>query len=159
MLLGEGDSDFVSAVARPLRPDQVLYVGLTETTPYETDFIERRGLAHIGPEALAESAEPVMQWLRATGAGHVAVHFDLDVLDPALYDFLLFRDPSAKPEAFCGVAKGRMQWSQVVSILREVASESELVGLAITEYLPWSAIKLAQSLNEHSGCLYHSDGL
>ena len=91
MLMGEGDSDFVAAISRPLDPGRILYVGLTETTPFETGFIEKHGLAHVSPEELATSAEPVLAWLRATGAKRVAIHFDVDVLDPAHYDFLLFR--------------------------------------------------------------------
>jgi arginase len=93
ILMGEGDSDFVAAVSRPLDPRRILYVGLTETTPFETGFIEKHGLAHVSPHELAASAEPVLAWLRATGAKRVAVHFDVDVLDPAHYDFLLFRNP------------------------------------------------------------------
>ena len=36
MLMGEGDSDFVAAVSRPLNPRRILYLGLTETTSFET---------------------------------------------------------------------------------------------------------------------------
>jgi arginase len=44
MLMGEGDSDFVAAVSRPLNPDRILYVGLTETTPFETASLRSTGL-------------------------------------------------------------------------------------------------------------------
>jgi arginase len=95
---------------------------------------------------LAESVAPVLEWLRTTGAKRVAVHFDLDVLDPALYDFLLFRDPSAEPNAFDGIAKGRMKLPHVANVLNAVAGEAEIVGLAIAEYLPWSVIDFGRSL-------------
>jgi len=144
MLMGEGVPDFVAAVSRPLDPRRILYVGLTETTPFETGFIGKHGLAHLGPEELAASSEPVLVWLRATGAKRVAVHFDVDVLDPAHYDFLLFRNPSAPPDAFEGVARGRMQFAQVSDILNAVAAEADIVGLAIAEYLPWSVIGFAR---------------
>ena len=147
MLMGEGDSDFVAAVSRPLDPRRILYVGLTETTPFETGFIEKHGLAHVSPDELAASAEPVLAWLRAAGAKRVAVHFDVDVLDPADYDFLLFRNPSAAPDAFEGVVRGRMRFAQVSGILNAVAAEADIVGLAITEYLPWSVIEFAKALN------------
>jgi arginase len=146
MLMGEGDPDFVATVSRPLDPRRILYVGLTETTPYEASFIEDRQLARLGPEDLAESVAPVLEWLRTTSAKRVAVHFDLDVLDPALYDFLLFRDPSAEPNAFDGIAKGRMKLPHVANVLNAVAGEAEIVGLAIAEYLPWSVIDFARSL-------------
>jgi arginase len=147
MLMGEGDSDFVAAVRRPVDPKRVLYVGLTETTPFETDFIQEHEIARLSPEDLAGSPERVLAWLRASGAGKVAVHFDLDVLDPSLYDFLLFHDPSAAPGTYDEVAKGRMRFEEVAAILNAVAAEADIVGLAITEYMPWSAIGLSRSLH------------
>jgi len=146
MLMGTGDSGFVAAVSRPLAPGRILYVGLTETTPFETGFIEKQGLACLGPEELAASTEPVLAWLRATGAKQVAVHFDVDVLHPACYDFLIFRNPSDPPDAFEGVARGRMQFVQVSKILNAVNAEVDIVGLTISEYLPWSVIEFAKAL-------------
>lgn len=146
MLTGIGDPDFVKTVRRPLKASQILYVGLTETTPFETGFIREHGLSHLSPEELKAGNAPILAWLRQVGAKRIAVHFDLDVLDPALYDFLLFHDPSAAPNAFDGVAKGRMRFAEVASILNAVAKEAEIVGLAIAEYMPWSAIELSKSL-------------
>lgn len=34
----------------------------------------------------------------------------------------------------------------VAEILRAVNAEADIVGLAIAEYMPWSAIRLAKSL-------------
>lgn len=146
MLMGQGDAGFTDTVPRKVAPGQILYVGLTETTPFETDFIGGQGIARLSPEDLAGSSDRVLAWLRARGATKVAVHFDLDVLDPAFTDFLLFNDPDLAPGAFEGVARGRMQFAEVAGILQAVAAETDIVGLAITEYLPWSAIRLAESL-------------
>ena len=120
---------------------------MTKTTPFETGFIAKHGLAHLSPEELAVSAEPVLVWLRSAGGKRVAVHFDVDVLDPAHCDFLLFRNPSVAPNAFEGVARGRMRFTQVSGILNAVAAEADIVGLAIAEYLPWSVIEFAKALN------------
>lgn len=146
MLMGIGDADFVAAVPKPVKGAKVLYVGLTETTPYETDFIPAHGMTRLSPDDLAGSAEPVLAWLRASGAKKVAVHFDLDVLDPTLYDFLLSQDPAAGPDAFTGAAKGRMRFEDVAKILRAVDAEADIVGLSIAEYMPWSTIRLSRSL-------------
>jgi arginase len=147
ILMGEGDPDFVAAVTRPLDPRRILYIGLTETTPFETSFIEKHQLARIGPEELATSSEPVLAWLRATGAKQVAIHFDVDVLNPAHYDFLIFRNPSAPLDDLEGVARGRMKFARVAEILNVVDPEAEIVGLAIAEYLPWTVIEFAGVLN------------
>jgi arginase len=147
MLMGEGDPAFVATVRRPVDPQRVLYVGLAETSPYETDFIEKHGIVRFSPEDLAGSPAPVLQWLRASGARKIAVHFDLDVLDPSLYDYLLFHDPLAAPGAYDEVPKGRMRFEQVAAVLDAVAAEADIVGLAITEFMPWSMIALSRSLN------------
>lgn len=148
MLLGEGDPDFLARLRRPIDPKRVLHAGLGETSDFETDFLQRHGIRRLSPEDLAGSPRPVSDWLRATGASKVAVHFDLDVLDPALYDFLLFRDPSAAPGVFDGIPQGRMRFQDVAAILQAVAAEADIVGLAITEYLPWSAIRLSDELRK-----------
>lgn len=148
MLMGEGDADFVATVPNRVKPENVLYVGLTETTPYETDFITKHGIARLSPEDLQNGVAPVTAWLKARGLKHAAIHFDLDVLDPGLYDFLLFRNPSARSGAFDGVAKGRMSLSQIQQILLSISSVSDIVGLAITEYLPWSVIELSRELRK-----------
>lgn len=146
MLMGDGDPDFVAAVPRPIEPARVLHVGLTETLPHEESYLRDRGMARLSPEDLGGSAEPVLDWLRGSGATKVAVHFDLDVLSPAGHDYLLFNKPGLPEGAFDGVAKGRMGFAEVASILEAVARESDVVGLAITEFLPWSMIDLGRNL-------------
>jgi arginase len=105
------------------------------------------GIARLSPEDLAGSPGRVLEWVRASGAKKVAVHFDVDVLDPSLYGFLLFHQPDVAPGAWDGVPKGRMTFEEVAHILRAVDAEADIVGLAITEYLPWDAIGLSRSLS------------
>ncbi|MDH1701057.1 arginase family protein [Comamonas terrigena] len=146
MLMGEGDPDFGRLVKRPIRPQQVLYVGLTETTPYETEFLDQRQMQRLSPEQIAQYPDAVVSWLRHTGATKVAVHFDLDVLDAARYSFLLFNDPAAAAGTWDGVAQGRMRLEDIARILQQANEVAEVVGLAIAEYLPWDAIQLAKAL-------------
>jgi arginase len=88
----------------------------------------------------------VLAWLRRSGARKVAVHFDLDVLDPSLHRYLLFHDPSAPPGAWDAVPKGRMRFEEVAALLQAVAAEADLVGLAISEFMPWEMIGLSGAL-------------
>ena len=146
MLMGKGDGDFVASVPRPVAAEDILYIGLNDPTPYEAAFVADHAIAHVGPDVLEERLEPVLEWLEHNGARHVAVHFDLDVLDPALYDYLLFRDPDSPPGTFDGIARGKMKMNRVQEILHAVSRKAEIVGLAIAEYLPWSVIKFAADL-------------
>jgi arginase len=143
MLMGEGDKGLSKALLRPIKPQQILYVGLTETSPFETDFIRDHGIARLSPNDLAGSPNKVLEWVRASGVKKVAVHFDVDVLDPALYGFLLFNQPDAAPGKWDDVPKGRMTLEEVARILSAVDTEADIVGLAIAEYLPWDAICLS----------------
>lgn len=145
-LLGEGDADFAGAVRRPLKPANVMYAGLMDTLPVETALIERLGLQHASPAQLAHSSEPVLQWFRATGARHLAIHLDLDVLDPNGFRSLLFANPQAPAGAFDGVAQGRMPISYVVRLLSDIAGVADVVGIGIAEHLPWDALALKNML-------------
>lgn len=152
-LLGEGDAEFLATVKRPLKHGHALIAGLRELPASlsalrntEAEVMQRRGVRSVGPEALAESSEPVLAWLRGTGTRHVAIHFDLDVLDPALFRSLTFSQPGAPAPGAEAIPAGRMTLAQVVRLLSDVAGEAEVVGLGITEHMPWDAMALRDAL-------------
>jgi arginase len=145
-LLGMGDPDFVRAVARPLHPTRVMYAGMNEMSEYERNSIDRLGLRVATPSQLAGSSEPVLQWLKSCGAKRLAIHFDLDVLDPAQFRSLLFANPQSPPGAFAGIPMGQMSVEQVIRVLNDAAQVIDVVGLGITEHLPWDAIALKAML-------------
>jgi arginase len=145
-LLGEGDREFAGTVKVSLKPQNVMFAGLQPTTVMETEFIERLNLRKAGPEDLAENSAPVLEWLRTIGAKHLAVHLDLDVLDVNKFHALYFGKPDAPEGAFDGIAQGRMTMQQVVRLLADVSQIVDVVGLGITEHLPWDAIELKNML-------------
>ncbi|WP_339114622.1 arginase family protein [Thioclava sp. GXIMD2076] len=148
MLLGDGDADFTSVVKRPVDPKKVLYVGVNDMMDVEETYLADRGMSVIGPDALRANPQAVVDWLKASGATKVAVHFDLDVLNPVGRDYLLFNKPDAPEGAFEGVATGKLELEEIVSLLKGVAGELDMVGLAITEFLPWDMINLSRTLAE-----------
>ncbi|MFV9650795.1 arginase family protein [Pseudomonas marginalis] len=145
-LLGEGDPDFLEVVKRPIKPANVMYAGLQKTMAVETTMIARLGLSSAGPGELAHSSEPVLQWLTSTGAKHLAIHFDLDVLDPTLFRSLLFANPEVPASTWDGIAQGKMTMAQVVRLLGDVAKVVDVVGIGIAEHLPWDALALKNML-------------
>ncbi|WP_122662122.1 arginase family protein [Pseudomonas viridiflava] len=145
-LLGEGDPDFARAVTRPLKPANVMYAGLQQTMDVETATIERLGLRSASPADLANTSEPVLKWLKETGARHLAIHLDLDVLDPSIFRSLLFAKPDVPVDTFEGIAQGKMTMDQVVRLLRDVASVVDVVGIGVAEHLPWDALALKNML-------------
>jgi arginase len=148
MLMGEGDPDFVGEVKVPVDPARVMYAGLNDWTEVEDQIIRRLRLRYAGADALAETSQPVLEWIAAQTITHLAVHFDLDVLDPAHFRPLLFNKPDVAEETFAGIPQGRMRLEQVVRLLSDVAGATDVVGLAITEHLPWDVLELRNALRK-----------
>jgi LysR family transcriptional regulator, hydrogen peroxide-inducible genes activator len=123
--------------------------GVTCTPTYwseRDDWTLAMVAAGATPSQLIDSSQPVVEWFRSIGARHVAIHFDLDVIDPAELRSLYFTRPNAAPGAFAGIPQGRMTIPQVVRLLNDVAEQVEVVGLGITEHLPWDAITIRDML-------------
>lgn len=154
-LMGEGDPQFLSAVKSPIKPGNALIAGwrklpdqFAELQKFEDELTERKQIQRVGPEVLAEDSGPVLEWLRGTGAKRVAVHFDLDVLDANLFRSLTFSKPGSPAPTDDDIQAGRMTLPQVVRLLTDVAKEVDVVGLGITEHMPWDAMALRDALAE-----------
>ncbi|MFD4838275.1 arginase family protein [Achromobacter sp. NPDC058515] len=146
-LLGNGDPDFIRAVTRPIKPENAMYAGLHSPSDWEASELNRLGLRNLGPAALAEQgSQPILDWFKATGAKHLAIHLDLDVLDPSQFRALLFANPDAPAGAFEGIAQGKLRIEQVLQVIADIANVGDVVGLGIAEHLPWDAIKLKEML-------------
>jgi arginase len=145
-LLGEGDIDFAKHVRKPIKGSRVMYAGLFDMMPFERAFLGTHDIAVATPTELAFSSEVVLNWLRSTGARNLAIHLDLDVLDPHLFRSLYFSNPKDAPGKFGSIPQGRMTTDEVVRLLNDVAQITNVVGLGITEHLPWDAIALRDML-------------
>jgi arginase len=139
-LLGRGDPDLVGEVDTPVKPSRVMYAGLDAWMPVEGEVINRLGLRRAGAASLADTSSSVLDWIASEGIAHLAIHFDVDVLDPTKFGPVLFNEPDATADALAGVPRGRMAPDQVVRLLQDTAGACDVVGLAIAEYMPWEAI-------------------
>jgi len=144
-LLGEGESEFAAEVNTPLKPELVMYAGLLNPSPQEAQIIDRLQLRHAGPNELAESSTPVLDWLKEKQIKHLAIHLDLDVLDPQLFRSLLFAQPEG---TIIDAPMGEMTLAQIARLIQDVAKQTDIVGLAFAEHLPWDAINLQNFLAE-----------
>lgn len=147
-LLGRGDPDLVGEVDTPVQPSLVMYAGLDAWMPIEGQVLNELGLRRAGSDALAESSSPVLDWIASEGITQLAVHFDIDVLDPKQFGPILFNNPDAPPDAWADVPRGRLAPDQVVRLLHDVAAACDIVGLAIAEYMPWEAIATRKLLRK-----------
>ncbi|AUO07525.1 arginase [Paenibacillus jamilae] len=163
-LLGEGDEEFAKHVKVPLKPENVFIAGLAAPTEEETktfsetfqklgvttietdaEVIQRLGIRTAGTKELTISTESIKEWITESGIKHLAIHLDLDVLDPKSFRSLLF----ANPEAPYNLSPaGTMQIPQLLHLIKELSEETDVVGLGITEHMPWDAINLKNLLGE-----------
>jgi arginase len=81
-ILGDGiDGLALDADAR-LTPDRVVLAGVRDIDPAEDVYITEQGLPLVPVENLT-SPDALVAAVRRTGARHIYLHIDLDVLDPA----------------------------------------------------------------------------
>lgn len=136
-LMGDGDKKILGQLPAKIDPSRILFVGLRD---WERDEIKVRqneyGIKHLTPEETVSGSEKVIEWLRNTGASNVAIHFDMDVLDPN------------EIIAAVGVVPDGLKIAEVVRVINDVAKEKNLVGLTVAEPMPRTAIILKEMLNQ-----------
>jgi arginase len=135
-LLGIGDPEFVAEVPRPINPARVMYIGLRALLEPLDELRDRFGISipNISAGQVEQDSSALIEWLRRIGAAHVAVHFDLDVLDPRDFNSAVGQDPNGlKAEA-------------AIRLLADVSHVADIVGLGITEYTPRDAMLLSDML-------------
>ncbi|WNG82091.1 arginase family protein [Mycobacterium sp. ITM-2016-00316] len=147
-LLGEGDAEFSAEVQQKIEPGRVMYAGLREVglTEQESEVIGRLGLRVASPEALAVDSSAILTWIREEGIDHLAIHLDVDVLDPASFRSVLFAEPDPEINWLEMYPAGKMTLPQVIRVMADAASQAEVVGLGICEHLPWDMIHLKEAL-------------
>ncbi|MDA1477768.1 arginase family protein [Bacillus changyiensis] len=163
-LLGEGDEEFAKHVKIPLKPENVFIAGLVVPTEQETkviseefqklgiapaeqdtEVIQRLGIRTAGTKELINSTESIKEWLKESNIKHLAIHLDLDVLDPQTFRSILFANPEV-PVNYS--PEGTMQMPQLIHLIQELSEETDVVGLGITEHLPWDSIYLKDLLDK-----------
>ncbi|KWX79054.1 arginase family protein [Paenibacillus jilunlii] len=163
-LLGEGDEEFARHVKTPLKPENVFIAGLAAPTEQEmeviseafqrlgiapeeqdTEIIQRLGIKTAGTQELMNSTESIKEWIKESGIKHLAIHLDLDVLDPMAFRSLLFANPEA-PYNYSPA--GTMQMPLLLNLIKELSEATDVVGLGITEHMPWDSINLKNLLGE-----------
>jgi arginase len=147
-LLGEGDRGLAAGISTPLDPKRVMFAGLRDDglTAQEAAFIERHGIRVASPQALDSDSGPVLDWIRENDIRRLAVHFDLDVLDPSAFRSVFFGEPNPVNDPYAAFPAGQMSVSAVVRLLKDLAGATDLVGLGITEHIPWDAMTLRDIL-------------
>ena len=145
-LLGKGDPVFAKEVALPLKPEQVLMIGLDGyNSPEEEKAVNSIGLRALPSADVAENSEAVLKWIKDNKFDHIAIHFDLDVLDPKSFYSQLPMNPNGLPFDTVG---SKLTIYQATRLIKDVSAAADLVGLGITEHMPWDALNLKNMMKE-----------
>ena len=122
------------ALLASVSPDKVLFVGLhsNEAEHYKARR-EKLGIQSIDGTAFAsdeiKALSQIKAWIKQCGAKKVAIHLDLDVLNPK--------------ELYVAVGNtGILSVSQVINAINTANESAEIVGLTIAEHFPKAQIQL-----------------
>lgn len=117
-------------------PERILFVGLRDWERRQiVDRQKEYGIRHVGVAEMRESSKRALDWITSTGAKHVLIHFDLDVLDPA----------EIVPAV--GVVKDGMKMAEVVRLVNDVSAAHDVAALTVAEPLPRTAINIRNMLH------------
>lgn len=146
-LLGVGDQEFVAEVPRIFNPEQVLFVGLNDLLePLKSRAFRDMKLDILGPDDIKQDSSKVLQWLHERKPSKIIVHFDLDVLDMTQFRSLLVASPETYEEYKDKFPRG-VKMETIITVLQDVATSYDVVGLGITEHFPWDAYFLQNMLS------------
>jgi len=146
-LLGMGDPELSKIVENPLSSDSILYVGLQEPSFDEQNILSDLNINYTIQQDKHLNYSEIQEWINKNKFKKIAIHFDLDVLDPNSFRSVYFSEPG-KDKFPAGA--GNMSLLEVTTILTNLFDNNEIVGLTIAEYLPWDAIELRKLLNKLS---------
>jgi arginase len=110
-LLGDGAAALVPE--EPLAPEQVVLTGIRAFEPGQREYLEQTRISWWGVEDFERALDGL--------DGPVYVHFDLDVLDPAEFKSVCYREPEG-----IGVQRA----------IDLIARVDDIVGASITEHAP-----------------------
>lgn len=146
-LIGTGDEDLLAHVATRLNPSKIMIAGIHDPLTYEAEYLAHHNIATIGPEQIKDDGKDVIEWIEKENIEYLAIHIDLDVLDPSLFRSVLFARPGRGEHDFGDVAEGKLTIENVLNLIAQATSKAQPVGLTIAEHLPWDMLNLKNMLS------------
>ena len=132
-LLGLGDKEILNLLPASFNVKNILIAGLHSD---EAKFYAKRSgqlnLQTLNAKRIKKDKTSILESLKTTKATKIAIHLDLDVLDPK--------------ELYIAVGNtGKLKLKHITEILTMVSKNYEVVGFSIAELMPKELIQL-QSL-------------
>lgn len=136
--LGKGDKAIMELLPAQIDPSKALLVGLRawDDTNASKERQKEFGVNSLSPGQVADTSNPILDWIKDRGTKKVLIHFDLDAQDPAEIIAAVGTDPDG------------LKIETVVRIINDIASEFDVVGLTIAEPMPRVALKIKKMLDQ-----------
>ena len=146
-LLGEADKDIDNLVTTKVKPENVIFAEIDDSREFDRVVYKKYNFKNFTTEEFQKNGDKIVKELKNRKIKNVIVHFDLDVLNLYEFNSQYFAEPEIfdkyKDEFPVGA-----KISTVSKLINDVNDNFNLIGLGITEHLPWAAIKLAKLLRE-----------
>ena len=145
-LLGKGDPVLSTEITLPFKPQQVLLIGIDKyNAPSEEKTVNELKLQTISLQDVTGQSQIVTHWIRNNHFNHIAIHVDLDVLDPKHFYSQLTMNPDAEP---FDTVTGQLTIPQLTQIIKDASATANVVGISFTEHMPWDALNLKNMMKE-----------
>lgn len=147
-LMHKGAEKFNKQVKNPIDSKNFLFAGLKydDLRPMD-DLVKKLNMSYILPEQLKKDSAPVLDWIKHNNIKYVAIHFDLDVLDPDDFRATIPSEINLDRSKF-NAAIGSMKLSEIIRLLRDIENNTDMVGMSMAEHMPWDAINLHNGLSK-----------
>ena len=130
-LLGHGDPQILDLLPATVEASHVALAGLHDWEEDAYANVAEWGLRTFSPDDLRDSTGPLLDWLAATGASKVAIHFDVDTVD------------SDDAALGLGQVPGGLTRVQARRVVDDLGAAADVVGLTIAEFIPRTALVVA----------------
>lgn len=148
-LLGKGDPYLANEVRLPFKANQVLIIGIHNyNNAYEKKIVHDLGLQTIASPDLTPDNQAIFAWIRKNNFEHLAIHVDVDVLNPRSF-YSQFSNNPISSQTFNNV-KGEMTIPQLSKIIQDVSLVTNIVGITFAEHMPWDALNLKKMMEQFS---------
>jgi arginase len=135
VLLGYGDPEILDLLPATVDAQRFAYAGLHAGEEDALDNVRQWDIPVFGPDDLREITGPLLDWLAETGAGKVAIHLDVDVVD------------SDEAVLGLGTVPGGLSRAQVRRMIVDLSAQADVVGLTVAEYVPRNLLQLQEMLD------------
>ncbi len=147
-LMGEGDSDLTQFVTTPIKANKVMYAGVNNESEFEANFLSENQMRVCRPDEIKSQITSIQKWIEEEQIKVLAIHLDLDVISAASFGSLLFNNPHVPENAYEGIAQGQITMDDVVKVIGIASEHTKVVGIGVTEHLPWDSLNLKHMLEK-----------